>query len=178
MPLINQNRRNGFEDITMKKVRNFNKFHLNTPTIATTNIPYVEGEGLFSGLSNLISSGVNFVKTNSEVIKTVGSAGANTASAAKYITDAVNSTKKLNAEIDQLKRIKEYRSKKETEKEKIKEKIKEREKEPTITFTPENNKMSIQKTSTLNQQQKNAIENISKNLSKKKLGKGNGLRIY
>ena len=174
MPLINQNRGNGFEDITMKKVRNFNKFHLNTPTIATTNIPYVKGEGLFSGLSNLISSGVNFVKTNSEVIKTASSAGANTASAAKSITDAVNSTKKLNAEIDQLKRIKEYRSKKETEK----EKIKEREKEPTITFTPENNKMSIQKTSTLNQQQKNAIENISKNLSKKKLGKGNGLRIY
>ena len=100
MPLINQNKGNGFEDITMKKVRNFNKFHLNIPTIATTNIPYVEGEGLFSGLSNLISSGVNFVKTNSEVIKTVGSAGANTASAAKNITDAVNSTKKLNAEID------------------------------------------------------------------------------
>ena len=47
-----------------------------------------------------------------------------------------------------------------------------------LTFTPENNKMSIQKTNTLNQQQKNAIENISKNLSKKKLGKGNGLRIY
>ena len=38
--------------------------------------------------------------------------------------------------------------------------------------------MSIQKTNTLNQQQKNAIKNISKNLSKKKLGKGNGLRIY
>ena len=93
MPLINQNKGNGFEDITMKKVRNFNKFHLNTPTIATTNIPYVEGEGLFSGLSNLISSGVNFVKTNSEVIKTAGSAGANTASAVKNITDAVNSTK-------------------------------------------------------------------------------------
>ena len=170
MPLINQNRGNGFEDITMKKVRNFNKFYLNTPTIATTNVPYIEGEGLFSGLSNLISSGVNFVKTNSEVIKTAGSAGANTVSAVKNITDAVNSTKKLNAEIDQLKRIKEYRSKKETEKEK--------EKEPTITFTPENNKMLIQKTSTLNQQQKNAIENLSKNLSKKKLGKGNGLRIY
>ena len=116
MPLINQNRGNGFEDITMKKVRNFNKFHLNTPTIATTNIPYVEGEGLFSGLSNLISSGVNFVKTNSEVIKTASSAGANTASAAKNITDAVNSTKKLNAEINQLKRIKEYRSKKKQKK--------------------------------------------------------------
>ena len=38
--------------------------------------------------------------------------------------------------------------------------------------------MSIQKTNTLNKQQKNAIENISKNLSKKKLGKGNGLKIY
>ena len=167
MPLINQNKGNGIEDITMKKVRNFNKFHLNTPTIATTNIPYVEGEGLFPGLSNLISSGVNFVKTNSEVIKTVGSAGANTASTVKYITDAVNSTKKLNAEIDQLKRIKEYRSKKETEKEIIKEKIKEREKEPTITFTPENNKMPIQKTSTLNQQQKMPLKIYQKTYQRK-----------
>ena len=167
MPLINQNRGNGFEDITMKKVRNFNKFHLNTPTIATTNIPYVEGEGLFSGLSNLISSGVNFVKTNSEVIKTASSAGANTASAAKSITDAVNSTKKLNAEIDQLKRIKEYRSKKETEKEKIKEKIKEREKEPTITFTPENNKIPLRNTSTLNQQQKMPLKIYQKTYQRK-----------
>ena len=106
MPLINQNKGNGIEDITMKKVRNFNKFHLNIPTIATTNIPYVEGEGLFSGLSNLISSGVNFVKTNSEVIKTVDSAGANTASAVKYITNAVNSTKKLNAENRSIKKNK------------------------------------------------------------------------
>ena len=62
MPLINQNKGNGIEDITMKKVRNFNKFHLNIPIIATTNIPYVEGEGLFSGLSNLIFIRSKFCK--------------------------------------------------------------------------------------------------------------------
>ena len=42
MPLINQNKGNGLEDIALKKVRNFNKFHLNAPTIATKNIPYMD----------------------------------------------------------------------------------------------------------------------------------------
>ena len=63
MPLINENRGNGLEDITMKKVRNFNKFHTNVPTITTTNLPVVEGEGLFSGLGSLISSGVKIYKS-------------------------------------------------------------------------------------------------------------------
>ena len=109
MPLINENRGNGLEDITMKKVRNFNKFHTNVPTITTTNLPVVEGEGLFSGLSSAISSGVKLIKANSDVIKTAASAGANVASAGKNIADAVNSTRRVNAEIDQLKKIKEYR---------------------------------------------------------------------
>ena len=166
MPLINQHKGNGFEDVTMKKIRNFNKFHTNVPTITTTNLPVVEGEGLFSGLSSLISSGANFIKTNSEVIKTVGSAGANVAGASKNIVNAVNSTKKLNAEIEQLKKIKEYR------------KNKTKEKEQVITYTPtETNKPSTAGTnSQLNQQQQNAIESLAKNLSKKRLGKG--LRIY
>ena len=165
MPLIIEHKGNGLENISMKKVRNFNKFHLHTPTIATTDIPFIEGDGLFSGLSNLISAGANFIKTNSEVIKTVGSAGANTANAIKSINDAVNSTKKVNAEIDQLKRIREYNLKK------TKEKEKEKEKEPIITHLKQN-------TSTLNQEQKNSLETLAKNLSTKKLGKGAGLRIY
>ena len=164
MPLINEHKGNGFEDVTKKKIRNFNRFHTNVPTITTTNLPVIEGEGLFSGLSNLISSGANFLKTNSEVIKTVGSAGANAAGATKNIVDAVNSTKKLNAEIDQLKKIKEYR------------KNRTKEKEQVITYNPETNKNPIKKTETLNQQQQNAVESLAKNLSKQRLGKG--LKFY
>ena len=162
MPLINQHKGNGLENITMKRIRNFNKFNTNIPTITTTNLPVVEGEGLFSGLSSLLSSGVNLIKANSEVIKTVGSAGANVAGATKNIVDAVNSTKKVNAEIDQLKKIKDYRANKIKEKEKI------------ITYTPIVPQTKSDKQ--LNQQQQNAIESLAKNLSKKRLGKG--LRIY
>ena len=172
MPLINQYKGNGFENVTLKRIRNFNKFHTNIPTIRTTNLPVVEGEGLFSGLSSLLSSGVNLIKANSEVIKTVGSAGANVAGASKNIVDAVNSTKKVNAEIDQLKKIKDYRANLlQNQKNKIKEK------EEIITYTPiERNKPLTGSDKQLNQQQQNAIESLAKNLSKKKLGKG--LRIY
>ena len=171
MPLINKHGGNGLENITMKKIRNFNKFHTTIPTITTANLPVVEGEGLFSGLSSLISSGANFIKANSEVIKTAGSAGANVAGATKNIVDAVNSTKKLNAEIDQLKKIKEYR-------EKLTQNNKPKEKEQVITYThaDTNKPLTVGINSQLNQQQQNAIESLAKNLSKKKLGKG--LRIY
>ena len=174
MRLINKHGGNGLENITMKKIRNFNKFHTNIPTITTANLPVVEGEGLFSGLSSLISSGANFIKANSEVIKTAGSAGANVAGATKNIVDAVNSTKKLNAEIDQLKKIKEYREKLTLQNRNNKPK----EKEQVITYTPTdtNKPLTAGINSQLNQQQQNAIESLAKNLSKKRLGKG--LRIY
>ena len=187
MPLINENRGNGLEDITMKKVRNFNKFH--------TNLPVVEGEGLFSGLVSAISSGAKIIRANSDVIKTAASAGANVASAGKNIADAVNSTRRVNAEIEQLKKIKEYRRL-----------MSARDKEPIITYTPttkrtetsndgslERLKPAVSKTrlalagankrlapagsdTHLSQEQQNAIENLAKNFSKKKLGKG--FRIY
>ena len=63
MPLINENRGNGLEDITMKKVRNLNEFHTNVPTITISNIPVIEGEG-FSGFGNLISTGVQFIRVD------------------------------------------------------------------------------------------------------------------
>ena len=47
------------------------------------------------------------------------------ASAGKNIADAVNSTRRVNAEIEQLKKIKEYRRL-----------MSAKEKEPIITYTP------------------------------------------
>ena len=66
-----------------------------------------EGDGLFSGLSNLITPAVNFIKSNADVIKTGTQAISNVSTAGKNINDAINATKKINAEINQLKRIKE-----------------------------------------------------------------------
>ena len=144
MPLINENRGNGLEDITMKKVRNLNKFHTKTSASQSwnkfhTNLPIVEGEGLFSGLSNIVSSGIKFIKTNSDVIKTAASAGANVASAGKNIGDAVNSTRRINAEIDQLKKIKEYRAKLALQNRRL---MSAKEKEPIITYTPITKKLN------------------------------------
>ena len=172
MPLINQHKGNGFEDITMKKIRNFNKFHTNIPTITTTNLPVVEGEGLFSGLSSLISSGANFIKANSEVIKTVGSAGANVAGASKNIVNAVNSTKKLNAEIEQLKKIKEYRVKLALQDRNNRQLSKTapagartKEKEQVITYTPTETNKPL--TAGTNKSIKSATTKCNRKFSKK-----------
>ena len=58
-----------------------------------------------------------------------------------------------------MKRIKDYRTKK--EKEKVEEK------EPTVSFTPENNKIPLRNTGTLNQQQKRSIETLAKTCQRK-----------
>ena len=62
-----------------------------------------EGDGLFSGLSNLITPAVNFIESNADVITTGTQAISNVSTAGKNINNAINATKKLNAEIDQRK---------------------------------------------------------------------------
>ena len=117
-----------------------------------------EGDGLFSGLSSLITPAVNFIKSNADVIKTGTQAISNVSTAGKNINDAINATKKINAEIDQLKRIKEY--------------TKLKNKNPNIIkFEPNSNQTST--TNKLDAQQKTAIESLAKNLSK-----GSGFKIY
>ena len=63
---------------------------------------------MFSSLSNLIIPAINFIKSNADVIKTRNQAISNVLTTGKNINDATNATKKVNAEIEQLKRIKEY----------------------------------------------------------------------
>ena len=95
MPLIDIEKQGG--SLSNKQIRNYKKYN---------NLQ--EGDGIFSGLSSLITPAVNFIKSNADVIKTGTQAISNVSTAGKNINDAVNATKKINAEIDQLKRIKEY----------------------------------------------------------------------
>ena len=94
MPLIDIEKQGG--SLSNKQMRNFKKYN------------DLQGDGLFSGLSNLITPAINFIKSNADVIKTGTQAISNVSTAGKNINDAINATKKTNAEIEQLKRIKEY----------------------------------------------------------------------
>ena len=95
MPLIDIEKQGG--SLSNKQMRNLKKYN-----------DLQEGDGLFSGLSNLITPAVNFIKSNADVIKTGTQAISNVSTAGKNINNAINATRKINAEIDQLKRIKEY----------------------------------------------------------------------
>ena len=103
MPLIDIEKQGDYAEsgsmnhLSNKQIRNFEKYN-----------DLQEGDGLFSGLSNLITPAVNFIKSNADVIKTGTQAISNVSTAGKNINDAINATKKMNAEIEQLKRIKEY----------------------------------------------------------------------
>ena len=141
-----------------------------------------EGDGIFSGLSNLITPAVNFIKSNADVIKTGTQAISNVSTAGKNISDAIIATKKISAEIDQLKRIKEYSKLKNKKPNIIKY-------EPNSngslnrfqhqTSTANSNNGSLNRfqhqtltTNKLDAQQKAAIQSLAKNLSK-----GSGFKI-
>ena len=156
MPLIDIEKQGG--SLSNKQIRNFKKYN---------NLQ--EGDGLFSGLSSLITPAVNFIKSNADVIKTGTQAISNVSTAGKNINDAVNATKKINAEIDQLKRIKEYTKLKNKKPNIIKY-------EPNSNQTSTTNKLASAKANSVTQldaQQKAAIESLTKNLSK-----GSGFKIY
>ena len=103
MPLLTGD---GFDKLQTKKqfVNLYDSAHIN-PMIVGEQIK--NGEGIFSSIGSLITAGTNFVKTNSELIKTGTSAASNIASAGKNINDAINSTRKVNEEINQLRKLKE-----------------------------------------------------------------------
>ena len=103
LPLIDIEKQGG--PLSNKQMRNLKKY--NDAESSSKNY-LQEGDGLFSGLSNLITPAVNFIKSNADVIKTGTQAISNVSTAGKNINDAINATKNINAEIDQLKRIKEY----------------------------------------------------------------------
>ena len=98
MPLINTHQEKQGGSLSNKPMRNSKKYI------------DLQEDGLFSGLSNLITPEINFIKSNDDVIKTGTQAISNVSTAGKNINDAINATKKINAEIDQLKIIKETKS--------------------------------------------------------------------
>ena len=51
-----------------------------------------EKDGLFSGLSNIITPAVNFIKSNADVMKTGTQAISSVSTAGKNINDAINAT--------------------------------------------------------------------------------------
>ena len=102
MPLIDIEKQGG--SLSNKQIRNLKKY--NDAESSSKNY-LQEGDGLFSGSSNLITPAVNFFKSNADAIKTGTQAISNVSTAGKNINDAISATKKVNAEIDQLKRIKE-----------------------------------------------------------------------
>ena len=69
--------------LSNKLLRNFKKYN-----------DLQEGDGLFSGLSNLITPAINFIKSNADVIKTGTQAISNVSTAEKNINNAINATKK------------------------------------------------------------------------------------
>ena len=85
---------------------------------------------------------------------------ANLTSAGKNINDAVIANKKANAEIEQLKRIREYT------KSKANQKIANASITPKIiSYTPPE-EGSSSSSAKLNKEQQSAIENLAQNLSK------------
>ena len=146
MPLIDIEKQGG--SLSNKEMRNFKKYN-----------DLQEGDGLFSGLSNLITPAVNFIKSNADVIKTGTQVISNVSTAGKNINDAINANKKTNAEIEQLKRIKEYSRLK--------------NKKPNISKYEPNLNNQTSTTNKLDAQQKAAIQSLAKNLSK-----GIGFKMY
>ena len=80
MPLIDIEKQGSYHSI--EQMRNFKKYN------------DLQGKGLFSGLSNLITPAVNFIISNSDVIKTGTQAISNVSTTGKNTNDAINATKK------------------------------------------------------------------------------------
>lgn len=89
------------------------KFQQTTNTTDYYKSPYIkpieleEGGGLFSGIGSLAKTGINFLKSNKDVISNVAKGIGGVGSAAASIASAVESRNKL----EQLNKIQEMRNK-------------------------------------------------------------------
>ena len=109
------------------------------------------GDGIFSALGSLFTSGVNFATANKDLIQAGIQSAGSIIQAGKNINDAVNSTKKVNAEVDALKKVRKH--------------IEAIKNEPTM----------VASTSLLSQDQEKAIKESLKSTPKPR---GKGFRIY
>ena len=152
MPLINDFRSGDGFYTTKQSVNLYNSANVN-PMIVSEQIK--NGEGIFSGIGSLISSGVKLATANKDLIQAGVKTTGSVIQAGKNINDAINSTRKVNAEIDNLKKIK---------------------KQIELLNNKSNNDNNINNSS-LSEAQQNAIKQSLQNVTNKKT-KGKGFRIY
>ena len=157
MPLINNFRSGDGFYTTKQSVNLYNSANVN-PMIVSEQIK--NGEGIFSGLGSLISSGVKIATANKDLIQAGVKTTGSVIQAGKNINDAINSTRKVNAEIDNLKKIK-------------KQIELLNNKSNNISSNIDNNINN----SSLSEAQQNAIKQSLQNVTNKKT-KGKGFRIY
>ena len=148
MPLINEFQSGGDGLYTTKQHAKLYDSAFVNPMIVSEQIK--SGDGIFSGLGSLFTSGVNFATANKDLIQAGIQSTGSIIQAGKNINDAVNSMRKVNAEVDAevdaLKKVKKH--------------IEALKKEPT---------------SLLSQDQEKAIKESLKSIPKPR---GKGFRIY
>ena len=106
MPLINEFQWGGDGLYTTKQhVKLYDSAFVN-PMIVSEQIK--SGDGIFSGLGSLFTSGVNFATANKDLIQAGIQSAGSIIQAGKNINDAVNSTRKVNAEVDALKKVRKH----------------------------------------------------------------------
>ena len=153
MPLVNQFQSGDGFYTTKQQIKLYESSYVNPSEQIKT------GHGIFSSFSNLISPITNFASANKDLIQAGVQSTSSVIQAGKAINDAVNSSRKANAEIDLLNKIKKRIE------------LVNKEKEAAINASSnEPNNM----TSTLSNEQKSVVINGLKNISKK----GKGFRVY
>ena len=149
MSLINEFQSGGDGLYTTKQhVKLYDSAFVN-PMIVSEQIK--SGDGIFSGLGSMFTSGVNFATANKDLIQAGIQSAGSIIQAGKNINGAVNSMRKVNAEVDALKKVRKH--------------IEALKKEPT----------TVASTSLLSQDQEKAIKESLKSIPKPR---GKGFRIY
>ena len=157
MPLINEFGNQVVMVLYTKKqhVKLYDSAFVN-PVLVSEQIK--NGEGIFSGLGSLITSGVNFATANKDLIQAGIQSTGSIIQAGKNINDAVNSTRKVNAEIDALKKVRKH--------------IEALNREPVVS---NNSSTRVVPTPLLSQDQEKALKESLKSIPKPR---GKGFRIY
>ena len=150
MPLINVFG-NGLVYTKKQRIKLYDSALVN-PMIVSEQIK--TGEGIFSGLGSLITSGVNFATANKDLIQAGIQSTGSIIQAGKNINDAANSTRKANAEIDAFKKVRKH--------------IEALSRESVVS----NNSSP---STTLSQDQEKAVKESFKSIPKPR---GKGFRIY
>ena len=163
MPLVNNFRTGDGYYTTKQLTKLYDSAYVN-PLVVSEQIKH--GEGIFSGLGSLINSGVSFATANKDLIQAGVQSAGSVIQAGKNINDAVNSTRKANAEIDNLNKIKRQIE------------LLNKEKEAALSTKGASTPSALSTSSSLSKVQEDAIKESLKNMSINKKPRGKGFRVY